>query len=348
MKYNEFSSKPNLQGLQNEILEFWRENHIFDKSLLKDKGEVIFYDGPPFPTGKPHHGTVLVSLIKDMIARYQTMQGFSVPRVWGWDCHGLPIENQAEKDLGITDKSEIERTIGIDRFNDVCYEIVNQNNDAWKEYVEQMARWVDYDGAYKTMDKTFMESVMWAFKQCYEKGLIYQDYRVAPYCWHCETTLSISDTRESDSTRPRQDRWVIAQFKADIVLDNLPVYFVAWTRTPWTLVSNMALAIGKDINYAYVRLSDKIIIACENTLGNYTKVFGDNPNIVKRCKGSDLARLQYTPLFNYFKDKKDEGAFCLIEADFVNSNEGLGIVHVAPAFGEDDYWACKKSQHSSG
>ena len=343
MRYTEFSSKPDMPKIQNDVLNFWKEQDIFAKSLIKSKGEVIFYDGPPFPTGKPHHGTVLVSFIKDMIARYHTMQGFSVPRVWGWDCHGLPIENQAEKQLKIADKSEIEKSIGIGCFNDVCYEIVAGNDDAWRAYVEQMARWVDYDGAYKTMNVTFMESVMWAFKQCYEKGLIYRDYRVAPYCCHCETSLSISDTRESDSTRPRQDRWVVAQFKSESKVDGIPVYFVAWTTTPWTLPSNMALAVGSDIDYAYVRLDDRIIVACHNTLHNFTKIFGEKPYIVKTCKGSELVGERYTPLFPYFSGKKTEGAFRLIEADFIDSNEGLGIVHIAPAFGEDDYWACKKA-----
>ncbi|MCL2051290.1 MAG: isoleucine--tRNA ligase [Lachnospiraceae bacterium] len=343
MGYTEFSSKPDLAKIQGDILSFWKDQEIFEKSLQKSKGEVIFYDGPPFPTGKPHHGTVLVSFIKDMIARYHTMQGFSVPRVWGWDCHGLPIENQAEKKLGVTDKSEIEKSIGIGLFNDTCHEIVAGNDDAWRAYVEQMARWVDYDGAYKTMNVTFMESVMWAFKQCYEKGLIYRDYRVAPYCCQCETSLSISDTRESDSTRPRQDRWVVAQFKSELEIDGMPVYFVAWTTTPWTLPSNMALALGSEIDYAYVRLQDRVIIACESTLHNFPKIFGEKPDIIKRSKGKELAGQRYSPLFPYFSNKKADGAFTIIEADFIDSNEGLGIVHIAPAFGEDDYWACKKA-----
>lgn len=344
MKYRELLSRPNFPELQTEILEFWKTDHTFEKSVKeKTDGEVVFYDGPPFPTGKPHHGTVLVSYIKDMIARYWTMKGYSIPRVWGWDCHGLPIENQAEVLLGIDDKNVIEKSLGIDKFNEKCYEIVSSNNEAWKEYVEQMARWVDYDGAYKTMNVDFMESVMWAFKTCYEKGLIYQDYRVTPYCWHCETSLSISDTRESDSTRPRQDRWVMAKFKTDLTVDGKPVNFIAWTTTPWTLPSNMALAVGPEIDYAYVVVDDQVYIACENTLPKYDKVFGKDPVIVKRCKGKELVGLSYYPLFDYFASKKEEGAFRVIEADFVDSEEGIGVVHIAPAFGEDDYWACKKN-----
>lgn len=344
MEYKELESRPNIPEIQAEILNFWREDKTFEKSVeKKSRGEVVFYDGPPFPTGKPHHGTVLVSFIKDMIARYWTMQGYSVPRVWGWDCHGLPIENQAEAALGIDDKSVIEKSLGIEQFNEKCYDIVSSNNEAWKEYVEEMARWVDYEGAYKTMNVEFMESVLWAFQKCYEKGLIYQDYRVTPYCWHCETSLSISDTRESDSTRPRQDRWVIAKFETDRKVNDKPVYLIAWTTTPWTLPSNMALAVGAEIDYAYVLVEEQIYIACEATLSNYEKVFGKEPVIVARCKGKELVGIRYYPLFHYFAKKKEEGAFRVIEADFVDSQEGIGIVHIAPAFGEDDYWACKKN-----
>ncbi len=282
MKYEQLAGKPNISEIQDYVLNFWKENKVFEKSVQKEsKGEKVFYDGPPFPTGKPHHGTILVSFIKDMIARYQTMRGYKVPRVWGWDCHGLPIENQAEVQLGINDKNIIENSLGIDKFNDKCFEIVSGNNEAWKEYVEQMARWVDYDGAYKTMNPTFMESVMWAFKQCYDKGLIYRDYRVTPYCTHCETSLSISDTRESDSTRPRQDRWIIAKFKTDEVINGKTVYFLAWTTTPWTLPSNLCLAVGENLDYSFVDVGEEIFIACTNVLPKYTKIFGEKPVIVK-------------------------------------------------------------------
>ena len=344
MKFKELSPKPDFSEIQPEILEFWKNDNTFEKSVSQpDKGEIVFYDGPPFPTGKPHHGTVLVSFIKDMISRYWTMKGYSVPRVWGWDCHGLPIENQAEVQLGIDDKNDIEKKIGIGTFNDKCFEIVSNNNEAWKEYVEQMARWVDYDGAYKTMNRDFMESVMWAFKTCYDKGLIYRDYRVTPYCTHCETSLSISDTRESDSTRPRQDRWLIAKFRTDLVEAGKPVFFLAWTTTPWTLPSNLCLAVGEDLDYAFVDVGDEIFVACRETLKNFEKVFGAEPVIVKECKGAELLGLTYEPLFPYFKDKKEEGAFRVVSADYVGAEEGVGIVHTAPAFGEDDYWTCKNN-----
>ena len=339
----ELERMPELQKLQEDVLEFWREDKTFEKSLVKDPGkEIVFYDGPPFPTGKPHHGTVLVSFIKDMVARYQTMQGYSVPRQWGWDCHGLPIEVQAETALGITNKTEIENKIGVGVFNDKCHDIVSQNNDSWREYVEQMARWVDYDNAYKTMDKDFMESVIWAFKELYNKGLVYKDYRVTPYCHRCETALSISETRDSDSTRPRQDRWTIARFKTNETIDGMPVYFMAWTTTPWTLPSNMALAVGEKIDYAFVEVDGEVLLAAKSALGNYKNVFGEEPKVLKVVKGAELVGKTYEPLFDCFASKKDEGAFRVIPADFVEEGEGIAIVHIAPAFGEDDYWVCKK------
>lgn len=346
MKYSELSSKPDFSEIHSETIKFWNENKIFEKSVEKNSdNEVVFYDGPPFPTGKPHHGTVLVSFIKDMIARYWTMKGYSVPRVWGWDCHGLPIENQAEKLMGINDKNEIETSIGIDKFNEKCLEIVSDNNEAWREYIEQMARWVDYDNAYKTMNPSFMESVIWAFKECYDKGLIYKDYRVTPYCTHCETSLSISDTRESDSTRPRQDRWIVVKFKTEEVVDGKPVYFLAWTTTPWTLPSNMCLAVGAELTYAYVEVNGEILVAGKDTLANFENVFGKEPEIVKECKGADLVGRAYEPLFNYFASEKEKSntVFTVVTADYVGSDEGVGIVHTAPAFGEDDYWTCKNN-----
>lgn len=343
MKFKKMDSNPNFPNMQKEMLKFWDKHNTFEKSLEKKSGkEVVFYDGPPFPTGKPHHGTVLVSFIKDMVARYWTMKGYSVPRVWGWDCHGLPIETQAEKLLGITDKKEIETKFGIACFNDACCSVVSENNDAWKEYVVEMCRWVDYENAYKTMSTEFMESVLWAFKESYNKGLIYQDYRVTPYCYRCETALSISDTRESDSTRPKQDPWCIAKFKTEEKINNKPVYLLAWTTTPWTLFSNMGLAVNKDFDYAYVDIGEEIYVAGKAVLSKYSKIFGDKPNIVKECKGKDLENVNYEPLMDYFKDKKEEGAFRVILADFVILEEGVGIVHIAPGFGEDDYWTGKE------
>ena len=391
VKYQELEASLNLPALQEELLPYWKQNRVFEKSLEGKSSEVVFYDGPPFPTGTPHHGTVLVSFIKDMIARYWTMRGYSVPRVWGWDCHGLPIENQAEKRLGLSDKSVIERSVdvasadeaaaetaedgskkvnaawhsavtdamakraaagsafsrmhaGMTAFNDECLNIVSSNNEAWREYIDQMARWVDYDNAYKTMNPSFMESVMWAFKTCYDKGLIYSGYRVTPYCMHCGTSLSISDTRESDSTRPRQDRWIIARFRAEdeAPMDGKPVFYLAWTTTPWTLPSNLALAVNKGLTYAYVDVGDAVYVACKNTLANFKKVFGEEPKILKECTGAEMVGRKYEPLLPYFASMREQGAFRVVDADYVDATEGVGIVHTAPAFGEDDYWTCRK------
>ena len=343
MSLNKLEKNPDFVKMQERILKFWENDKTFEKSVNNNNEEVVFYDGPPFPTGKPHHGTVLVSFIKDMIARYHTMKGHSVPRVWGWDCHGLPIETQAEKLMGITDKKQIENDFGIDKFNDCCHNVVAENNDSWKEYIREMCRWVDYDNAYKTMNTDFMESVLWAFKEAYNKGLIYKDHRVTPYCYRCETALSISDTRESDSTRPRQDTWCIAKFKTDETINGKPVYFLAWTTTPWTLFSNMALAVNGKFDYVYVEKENEVYIAGKAILSKFNKIFGDEPNIVKECKGEDLQNKTYEPICDYFKDKARDGAFRVILADFVELDEGVGIVHIAPGFGEDDYWACKKA-----
>ena len=344
MKLKKLKSNPDFVKIQEEMIQFWDSDNTFKKSLEnKEYGNKNFYDGPPFPTGMPHHGTVLVSFIKDMIARYLTMNGYSIARTWGWDCHGLPIETQAEKILDIKDKREIETKIGIEKFNECCHNIVSSNNEAWKEYIKEMCRWVDYDNAYKTMHPEFMESVIWAFKECYKKELIYRDYRVTPYCYRCETALSISDTRESDSTRPKQDTWCIAKFKTKEKINNKDVYLLAWTTTPWTLFSNMALAINKKYDYAYVEVENEVYILGKSILNKYPNIIGENPCIIKSVKGIKLLGTTYEPLTDYFKNKNKDGAFKVINADFVELNEGVGIVHIAPAFGEDDYWACKEN-----
>ncbi|MBT3261758.1 isoleucine--tRNA ligase [bacterium] len=341
-------NKFNIPEMQQRILDFWDKNHIFEKSVTnreqKSKGEVVFYDGPPFPTGTPHHGTVLVSFIKDFLARYFTMRGYKVPRVWGWDCHGLPIEVEAEKKLHINNKNQIEKEIGIHKFNETCKEIVSHNNETWRTYIREMARWVDYDvNSYKTMDRDYMETVMWVFKTCYDKDLIYKDYRVTPYCYRCETSLSISDTRESDSTRPKTDPSLVLRFKTDLNINKLDTYLIAWTTTPWTLPSNLALAVGNEIDYVYIKVENNIYILAEAALKNQVHIVGENPEIIKKCKGSDLVGLKYEPLFDYFKDiAKERNYYRVISADFVDVEEGVGIVHTAPAFGEDDYWVCRK------
>ncbi|MBI2438321.1 MAG: class I tRNA ligase family protein, partial [Lentisphaerae bacterium] len=221
--YPPVSSSVKFPELERQILAYWKENRIFERSVQKSAPEMVFYDGPPFPTGAPHIGTIFVSILKDALARYGTMAGFSVPRRWGWDCHGLPIENAVEKKLSIKNKTAIEQTLGVAAFNDECRKLVAECNAAWESYVTKIGRWVDYAQAYRTLDLSYMESVLWVFKQCYERGLIYKDYRVTPYCYHCETSLSFADIRESDSTRLHQDPEIIVRFAAREAVNGKPL-----------------------------------------------------------------------------------------------------------------------------
>lgn len=341
--YQVISNRVSFPDLEKSVLEFWKKEGIFQKSLELSKKEHIFYDGPPFPTGNPHHGTIFVSILKDSIARFFTMAGYTVPRRWGWDCHGLPIENGVEKKLGITRKAEIENKIGIAKFNEECRSFVSSANDAWETYIDKIGRWTEYHNAYRTMDLDFMESLLWVFKTSYSKGLIYKDYRVTPYCYQCETSLSISDTRESDSTRPKQDPTLVIKFAAEVQIDGKPTFFLAWTTTPWTLTSNLALAVGSSLEYVAVEKGGEVFILGQAALGRYKQEFGKEPVIIKKIEGRDLVGMTYQPLFDYFSGLKSQNCFRVIEADFVTTDDGVGIVHLAPAFGEDDYWACKRA-----
>ena len=361
-----FSEVPQLdiQKIQADILDRWEREDTFQKSVEHPPGnqslapagaakgtpprEVVFYDGPPFPTGAPHHGTVLVSVIKDFIARYLTMRGNRVPRVWGWDCHGLPIETAVEKNLNIGSKKEIEEKIGVAAFNEACKALVDNCNDAWRVYIREMARWVDYDNAYRTMDTTFMESVLWAFKQCYDKDLIYRDYRVTPYCTRCETSLSISDTRESDATRPRQDPSVVVRFKlkpggaSNVLSATKPTYALVWTTTPWTLPSNLALAVNPAIEYAVIETADAAYVLAAALVSKHAHLFDDDAKQSTNVAGAKLVGTAYEPIFPYFASREGTGqTFRIIPGEFVDVAEGTGIVHLAPAFGEDDFLVCK-------
>jgi len=329
--------------MERRVLKDWTANGIFEKSLRLSQKEMVFYDGPPFPTGAPHFGTIFVSILKDTLSRFFTMRGFSVPRRWGWDCHGLPIENAVEKQLGINDKTEIEKTIGVAGFNNACRKLVSDCNASWEEYIRKIGRWVDYKNAYRTLDTKYMESVLWVFKQCYDKGLIYKDYRVTPYCYHCETCLSISEIRLDDATRPRQDPEVIVTFKALDDIGGKDTFYLAWTTTPWTLTSNLALAVGENYRYAAFEHEGKIFIMARDLLPRWKGIFGPSPKIVKEFDGRELVGKKYVPIFPYYRDLAKEGYFRILAADFVTLEDGVGIVHCAPAFGEDDYWLCKRN-----
>lgn len=330
------------------ILKFWQDNNIFQKSLDKNPKEenggkaFRYYDGPPYATGLPHIGNMLPTAIKDTIPRYKTMQGFYVPRTWGWDCHGLPIESLVEKKLGFKGKKDIEE-YGVDKFNEVARASVFQFRENWKEIIPRLGRWVDMDHDYRTLDATFMESGVWAFKQLWDKGLVYDGYKVMPWCPHCGTVLSNYEVTEG-----YKDITDLSAYVRFPVVGEEKVSFVAWTTTPWTLPGNTALAVGKDIKYIYVNVGEngknETIIISKNS---FEKIQTFNAGkegttyvVEKEVKGSDLVGKLYVPPFAYYTaseslDKK-ENAWKVYAGDFVTDTDGTGIVHIAPAFGDDD------------
>lgn len=316
---------------EESILKFWNENNIFEKSLekTKDKDPYIFYDGPPFATGLPHHGHLVASTLKDIIPRYFTMKGRYVQRKWGWDTHGLPIEQQIDKKFGMSAADYVEKN-GIKAYCDACREIVLTFVKPWEKTISRLGRWVDFENGYKTMDLDFMESVWWVFKECWDKDLIYKGNKIVPYSWALETGLS--NFEATSNYQDVQDPAVTVLFK----LEDEDAYLSAWTTTPWTLPSNLALIVNKDIDYCLVHEKNqdiKLYIAKER-LEAYKKGF--DFEILKEVKGSELVGKSYFPLFNYFKDQKEKGAFKVLEDDYVTTSDGTGIVHAAPAFGEDD------------
>ena len=335
--YPPVSSQPNLPALEGEVLARWEVENSFQGSIdMRDAGtdgsnEFVFYDGPPFANGLPHYGHLLTGYVKDAIPRYQTMRGRRVERRFGWDCHGLPAEVQAEKELGISGHPEIS-AFGVDKFNDACRASVLQYTEEWRDYVTRQARWVDFDNDYKTLDRDYMESVMWAFKSLWDKGLIYEGFRVLAYCWRCETPLSNTETRMDDVYRDRQDPAVTVWFQLET-----GERILAWTTTPWTLPSNLALAVGPDIDYAVLEADGERWIIAESRVGAYEAQFGEAVR-VGALKGSELTGRRYSPLFDYFSDA--ENAFQVLSADFVSTEDGTGIVHMAPGFGEEDQNAC--------
>ncbi|MFZ2167642.1 MAG: isoleucine--tRNA ligase [Minisyncoccia bacterium] len=338
---------------EEAILAFWERERIFEKSLAKDspKGEYVFYDGPPFATGTPHYGHIVASVIKDVVPRYWTMRGYHVPRVWGWDCHGLPIENIVEKELGFKHKKDI-KEYGIANFNERCRERVLTYVDYWRTFIPRIGRWADMDNAYRTMDKPFMESVWWVFKTIYDKGLVYEDYRAMHICPRCETTLSQQEV--SEGYKDVKDISVTVKFKLKnpekLGLSG-DVYMLAWTTTPWTLPGNVALAVGEDIEYSKIGHSngnkdEQLILAKERVVDIFTE--GKVGESVVIGKGKDLVGLEYEPIFDYYsKDttlKNHENGWKVYAADFVTTDTGTGIAHEAPAFGADD-WELSKKVH---
>jgi isoleucyl-tRNA synthetase len=353
-------SSPTFPALEREVLSYWATNDTFRKSIANREGcdEWVFYDGPPFANGLPHYGHLLTGYAKDLFPRYQTMRGKQVHRRFGWDTHGLPAELEAEKQLGITDKSQIEE-MGLAAFNKAAKEGVLRYTKEWEEYVTRQARWVDFENDYKTLDITFMESVMWAFKQLHDKGLAYEGYRVLPYCWRDQTPLSNHELRMDDDVyKARQDQSVTVTFpltgdKAH-ELGLVGVSALAWTTTPWTLPTNAALAVGPKIEYAVVPVGpngaaadgENFLLAAD-TVGAYAKDLGyedsdaATSSVTKTLTGSQLEGVEYTRLWDYYADFAGmENAWRILVAEYVATGEGTGIVHQAPAYGEDDQITC--------
>ena len=334
--YPDAPRQPDLPGVEGRVLAYWAEDDTFRASVEQraaGDNEFVFYDGPPFANGLPHYGHLLTGYVKDAVPRYQTMRGRRVDRRFGWDCHGLPAEMEAEKELGISGHVEINR-YGIDRFNEACRTSVLRYTREWESYVTRQARWVDFSRDYKTLDLTYMESVLWAFKRLWEKGLIYEGYKVLPYCWECETPLSNFETRLDDAYRPREDPAITVRFRLDTGEDLL-----VWTTTPWTLPSNLALAVGADVEYAVFEEEGggRTIVGAATAERYADELAG--AACVGTLRGGDLAGRSYTPLFPWFAATPN--AFRVLAADFVSTEEGTGTVHIAPGFGEDDQRLCE-------
>jgi isoleucyl-tRNA synthetase len=351
--YPVVNSQLNLPDLEQRVLQFWDDDKTFQASIDKNpkgESEFVFYDGPPFANGLPHYGHLLTGFVKDAVPRYQTMRGRRVERRFGWDCHGLPAEMTTEKELGVTNGRIGIEELGIDVFNDHCSQLVNRTADEWYRYVRRQARWVDFTNDYKTMDPEFMESVLWAFRSLYDKGLIYEGYRVLPYCWECETPLSNFETRQDDSYRPKIDPAVTVSFELHALSQQQhwsdgPISLLAWTTTPWTLPSNLALAVGEEITYVGVlqHSSGRILVLAQERLGDYLEVIGDH-ELLGTIQGRELLGRSFDPIFNFFSNHPN--AFVVISGDFVSTEEGTGIVQMAPGFGEEDQNACAQASIS--
>jgi isoleucyl-tRNA synthetase len=354
---------PSFPAVEQEILGFWAKDNTFQASIdqRKEAGaeEFVFYDGPPFANGLPHYGHLLTGYTKDMVPRFKTMQGYRVERRFGWDTHGLPAEVEAERQLGISGRHEIER-IGIDVFNNACRTSVLKYTKEWEQYVTRQARWVDFENDYKTLDTDYTESVLWAFKELHNKGLIYEGFKVLAYCWRCETPLSNHELRMDDEVyKNRQDQTLTVTFPISEGQPLAGARLLAWTTTPWTLPTNFALAVGPEIEYAVVvagpngpadggPVGTRYILAT-SLLGGYAKDLGYDSaeeaqaGIVEIYRGSQLGGIKYDRLFDYYADQEKyevANAWTVLVDDYVGDGDGTGIVHQAPAYGEDDQRVC--------
>ncbi len=322
----------NFSKLEEKTVKFWHKIDAFKKSLDKNKktDQFVFYDGPPFATGLPHYGHLLPGTIKDIIPRYQTMKGKYVERVWGWDCHGLPVENLIEKELNLNSKKEIEK-YGIDKFNEACRSSVLRYVAEWEKTVDRMGRWIDFKNAYLTMNPSYMESIWWVFKTLWDKKLVYEGFKILPYCYRCATPLSNFETNLG--YKDVQDPAITISFK---LKNEKSTYVLAWTTTPWTLPSNLALAVGDDIDYVKIEDQGNYYILAKALISKYYKDVSVI-KIIEEFKGKKLVGLKYEPLFPYFSELEKENAFKIVSGHHVTIETGTGVVHIAPGFGEDDY-----------
>lgn len=339
------SSRPDFPEMEKEIASFWKKKGIFERSIAErpEKKSYVFYDGPPFATGLPHYGHLLQSAIKDAVPRYWTMKGYRVPRRWGWDCHGLPIENLVEKELGINSKRDIE-AMGIGAFNDACRAMVLRYAEDWREYVDRLGRWVDFDNAYKTMDNGYIESVWWVFAELWKKNAVYKDMRVSLFCPRCSTPLSNFEIAMDNSYEDHEAPAVTVKFKAK---GEEETYLLAWTTTPWTLPANTAIAANPDVIYVKAKMpsGERIIFArsrMNDVLAEYYPLKDGTPppfEVVARMKGSELEGVAYEPLYGFVAPESP--AYRVVLADYVSDEDGTGLVHTAPAFGEEDFLTAK-------
>lgn len=342
MAYPQVTPSPDLPGMERAVLDYWNADKTFAASVenreagVNGSNEFVFYDGPPFANGLPHYGHLLTGYAKDVVPRYMTMKGRRVERRFGWDCHGMPAEVEAEKQLGISTKAEIIK-MGVAAFNEACKVSVLQYTADWERYVNRQARWVDFTNDYKTLDLDYMESVMWAFKTLHDKGLVYEGFRVLAYCWRCETPLSNTETRMDDVYQDRHDPTLAVRFRLDSGED-----IAVWTTTPWTLPSNLALAVGPNVDYALLeKEGDRLYVGAERV--SYYAAELEGYEQVAVVKGSSLVGKRYTPLFDFLVEQAGPNAYQVLGADFVTTEDGTGVVHLAPAFGEDDQLACNEA-----
>ena len=342
--YPDVDPQPSFPAIEREVLARWRAGDTFRRSVAQrpaganGKNEFVFYDGPPFANGLPHYGHLITSYVKDIVPRYQTLRGRRVERRFGWDCHGLPAELEAERELGVSGRAAI-LDYGIDRFNEHCRSSVMKYTREWERTIERAARWVDFENDYKTLDLPYMESLIWAFARLHEKGLVYEGYKVMPYSWAAQTPLSLHETRLDDSYRERQDPAITVRFELEPAPgDDGPIDLLAWTTTPWTLPSNLALAVGPEIEYAVYAQGGRKLVLGADTVGKLEKELASAER-VGTVRGFDLVGRRYRPLFPYFA--ASENAFVVLAGDFVDTAEGTGVVHLAPGFGEDDMAVCQ-------